>query len=394
MRVYALRVRFSDAEIRQSNDLQVLLALGVVGIAFLAAVLTSALGFRYIVGRPLNLLMRAIEDTAATGERHLVDLRAADELGTVIDAFNDLQRREFERRRELATAHGRLRAAHDRLRDSQGELQQLNRSLEARVRSRTEELEQKIVEVEAANRAKSDFLANMSHELRTPLNAVIGFSEIMIFDKADALRPDKYREYAGDIHESGVHLLAVINDILDIAKIESGTRAIFEEDVDIEIVVADCLRLIQERADSSGITLDTDLAAAGAVVCADLRICKQMLINLLSNAVKFTSAGGRVTVASCIDADGDLLLSVADTGMGIAAGDLKRVLEPFIQAETGLARKYQGTGLGLPLVNGFARLHGGTLTLESTPEVGTVATIRLPAERVLQTREETCREAG
>ncbi len=376
--VYALGFRFSDAEVRQANNLQVIVALGVIGIAFIVAVLTSAVGFQYIVNRPLRLLLQAIEHTAATGERTTVDVRTDDELGTVIAAFNDLQERDIARKRALD-------AAHDRLSDSQEELTQVNRSLEARVRERTAELEEQIIEAEAANRAKSEFLANMSHELRTPLNAVIGFSEVIIQDESGRLGIDKYREYAADIHSSGVHLLEVINDILDIAKIEAGKHELYEQQVDLKQIVAACVRLMQERAGSGGVELQVEAndGTDNIVLWADMRACKQMLINLLSNAVKFTEAGGRVTVGRRVGPSGDLLLTVADTGIGIAPENIRKVVEPFFQIDGSLARKYEGTGLGLPLVKAFAEMHAGSVDIESELGAGTIVTIRLPAKRLL-----------
>ena len=374
--VYGLRLRFSDAELRQANNLQIYVALGVIGIAFVVALVTSAFGFQRIVSRPLQLLLGAIRHSAKTGERQLVDVRTDDELGVVIAAFNGMQQRDIARKLSLD-------AATDRLHASQRELKALNVSLETRVRDRTALLEEQIVEAEAANRAKSEFLANMSHELRTPLNAVIGFSEIMIHDAAGRLGGDKYREYAGDIHASGVHLLELINDILDIAKIEAGKHTLHEQSVEIDNIIAACLRLIGERAENAMVELVRLAGGEGLALRADMRACKQMLINLLSNAVKFTEPGGRIAVGVRIDAMGDLLLSVADTGIGIDAKDIDNVVKPFFQADGSLTRRHYGTGLGLPLVKALAELHGGGVMIDSALGVGTNVTIRLPAYRVL-----------
>jgi signal transduction histidine kinase len=384
--VYVMRVRISDAELRQSSDLQVMLALGVVALAFVIALIASIFGFRHIVGRPLRLLLGAIEHAAQTGERRTVAYRTGDELGTVIGAFNELQQRDVERRRALDAVNARLRASQD-------ELTALNRSLEARVRERTAELERQKWQAEAANRAKSEFLANMSHELRTPLNAIIGFSEIILGDRAAAM-PAVHQEYVRDIRDSGAHLLEVINDILDTARIEAGRFALDEQRVALGEVVAASLLFARERAGTAGIELCVEAGMRDIVLHADARALRQMLINLLSNAVKFTGRGGRVAVAWRLGTTGDLLLAVADTGIGIAPDDVARVLEPFGQVDSGLARRHEGTGLGLPLVRSLAELHGGGIVLDSAPGVGTTVTIRLPASRVLAPAQPAARAAG
>jgi signal transduction histidine kinase len=240
---------------------------------------------------------------------------------------------------------------------------------------------------EDANRSKSDFLANMSHELRTPLNAVIGFSEII----RDALLGDHsiapYRGYAQDIYESGRHLLALINDILDMSKIEAGKLELFEEPVDLVSAIEASLRLVKDRAHQNRVAVRTELPADLPRLRADLRKIKQIVINLLSNAVKFTPEGGRVTVGAALAADGCVLLRVADTGIGISEDDLEKVLAPFGQAEGGLTRQYEGTGLGLTLTKALTELHGGRLEIESRtegPETGTTVTAIFPARRVIR----------
>jgi len=240
---------------------------------------------------------------------------------------------------------------------------------------------------ESANRSKSNFLANMSHELRTPLNAVIGFSEII---KGAMLGPDAidhYRAYAKDIHDSGRHLLALINDILDMSKIEAGKLELFEEPVKIQDAVETSFRLVRERAEKGRLTLKTEIPDDLPQLRADLRKVKQILINLVGNAVKFTPEGGEVTVAARIADDGDFLLEVRDTGIGISEDDLKVVVEPFGQADTGLDREYEGTGLGLTLTKALAELHGGTFHIESrhgTTPTGTIVRLTFPASRVLR----------
>ncbi len=237
-------------------------------------------------------------------------------------------------------------------------------------------------EAELASRSKTEFLANMSHELRTPLNAIIGFSDILIGQIFGPLSDARYADYARDIRDSGLHLLTLINDVLDIAKVEFGKVELLEETVDIVAVIESCLRLVRERAQTAGIQLDQALPPGLPCLLGDGRRLKQILLNLLSNSVKFTAAGGRVTISASHDADG-FRLAVVDTGIGIAADDLETALRPFGQIDSRLARKYQGTGLGLPLARSMAELHGGRLELRSAPGEGTTATLWLPPSRVL-----------
>ncbi|MGH6952814.1 MAG: sensor histidine kinase, partial [Alphaproteobacteria bacterium] len=221
------------------------------------------------------------------------------------------------------------------------------------------------------------------HELRTPLNAIIGFSEIMQQQTFGPLGNESYTGYVADIRDSGHHLLSLINDILDLSKIEAGRYDLNEEELDVGVVVSRCVNLIKERAKEAGLVLGIDVAKAPFALRADERAVKQMLLNLLSNAVKFTPEGGRVEVSAVIEADGSLTLSVGDTGIGIAKEDLAKVMEPFGQADSSLARKYEGSGLGLPLTEKLVRLHGGELELESEPGRGTRITLRFPPERVI-----------
>jgi signal transduction histidine kinase len=238
-------------------------------------------------------------------------------------------------------------------------------------------------QADLANRQKSEFLANMSHELRTPLNAVIGFAEVMKLESFGPLGADQYRDYVTDIRDSGQHLLNVINDILDMAKIEAGEMNLQEEVFELEPVVHSCLRLMSERARNSGLELSCDRPDAEMRLNADTRLIKQVLINLMSNAVKFTPENGSVRVAIEIEEDGGMAISVIDSGIGIAAEEIENVMAPFKQVDSKLARKYEGTGLGLSLVASMMELHGGAFELTSEPEMGTTATIRFPAERVV-----------
>ncbi len=235
---------------------------------------------------------------------------------------------------------------------------------------------------EAANRAKTEFLANMSHELRTPLNAVIGFSDIIMKEALGPAGVPQYVEYAHDINTSGTHLLEIINDILDMSKIEAGELEPNRSEFDFGRVVLSSLKLISGRAGKEGLEIVTEIPDDLPVLTADERMIKQILINLLANAVKFTPAGGTVTVSAMATEDG-FSFSVADTGIGIPEDKMSVILEPFGQADSRLERVYEGTGLGLPLVKSMTELHGGRLEIASTEGVGTTATVSLPADCIL-----------
>jgi signal transduction histidine kinase len=239
-------------------------------------------------------------------------------------------------------------------------------------------------QAELANRAKTNFLATMSHELRTPLNAIIGFSEIIEDQLLGPIGTEKYLDYVRDIHMSGAHLLEVINDILDLSKVESGKFELLEKGIDLSRVVASTIRLMRDKATRADLTIITAVPEPAPVIMADERALKQVLLNLLSNSVKFTRPGGTITIATELASNEDLEIIVEDTGIGMAPAEIPKALAPFGQLDSSLTRKYAGTGLGLPLVKSLAELHGGTLELTSTVGVGTRAIVRLPAHRVLQ----------
>lgn len=228
-----------------------------------------------------------------------------------------------------------------------------------------------------ANDIKGQFLATVSHELRTPLNAIIGFSEMLSAEDNGWLDAKKRLEYARIIHASGHHLLDVVNTLLDISKIESGAMTIEREPLDLAAMAQDCCTLMALRAETGGIALERVVGPALPAMDGDRRALKQVVLNLLSNAIKFTPAGGRVTLA--VVRDGDTIdLSVSDTGIGIAAADLPRLGDPFFQAKGAYDRSHEGTGLGLSVVRGLVGLHGGRLTVESAPGIGTRVSVRLP----------------
>ena len=234
---------------------------------------------------------------------------------------------------------------------------------------------------ESASRAKSEFLANMSHELRTPLNAILGFSEII---KSQQFGPsdERYPDYAGHIFSSGKQLLALINDILNLSKLEAGRFVLQEDDVDLVATAEACMTLVETQAHQSKIRLSMSLDDDARFIRADERRLRQILINLLSNAVKFTPDGGHVRLSSA-QTSGGLAIAVSDTGSGMTPDEIQTALTPFGQVDSKVRRKQEGTGLGLPLARQLVELHGGTFVIESKTHVGTTVTFVLPPERMM-----------
>ena len=233
-----------------------------------------------------------------------------------------------------------------------------------------------------SSRSKSEFLANMSHELRTPLNAIIGFSEALERELFGPVGNPRYREYATDIHDSGVHLLNLINDILDLSKIEAGHFKLHEDETDLDGIVASACRIVRHRAQQASISIETHLPKPAVSLMVDERALKQILINLVSNAVKFSNDCGTVSVDCTVGPRG-LCIAVIDRGIGIAEDDIPKALSPFTQLDGTLSRTHEGTGLGLPLAKHMTELHGGVLRIESKPGEGTTVFVDLPASRLI-----------
>ncbi len=306
----------------------------------------------------------------------------------------------FDAGGEFAGYHGvgsdisERKRAEDALRESERALQERVADLE-KAQRRLEEQGEDLVrlaedlkvagdEAEAANRAKSEFLAAMSHELRTPLNAIIGFSEIIKDETFGPVGSARYRDYANDINDSGQHLLALINDILDLSKVESGADELHEVLVEVPEIIESALRLVRQRADQGGIGLELDLPDDLPLLCADERKLRQILVNLLTNAVKFTDEGGKITMRAWCRTDSGFVFQIADVGIGIAPEDIPKALSQFGQVDSDLNRKYEGTGLGLPLTKALVELHGGCFDLQSQVGVGTTVTLRFPESRVIR----------
>jgi len=240
---------------------------------------------------------------------------------------------------------------------------------------------------EKANRAKSEFLANISHELRTPLNAIIGFSEVMMQGILGPIANESYVGYLKDIHDSGIDLLNIINDILDLSKAEAGKLELSEQTVDVAAVLDAVCRLMTAKIDLANLVVTTDISPKLSLLFCDRLKLKQVLLNLLSNAVKFTPPGGRIDVTATCDPERGFEITMRDTGIGIAKDDISRVLQPFEQVESSLSRSHNGTGLGLPLTAAMMELHGGTIAIDSEIEQGTTVCIRFPRERLVDSRE-------
>ena len=253
---------------------------------------------------------------------------------------------------------------------------------------------QALAEAVRANKSKSEFLATMSHELRTPLNAIIGFSDIIKRELFGSLENERYADYAKDIHESGSHLLSIINDILDLAKAESGKLQLNEHEFDLTETLEACVRMCSGRAEAGKIEMIFFGGQSEIRATADERLLLQIVANLVTNAIKFTPEGGTVRLFVSANQQKGIVITVTDTGIGIAPENIDRVLRPFEQVETSYARKHGGSGLGLPYAKRLTELHGGTLTIESELGKGTSVSVTLPAYRLVEVREARVRQGS
>ncbi|MCA1941348.1 MAG: PAS domain-containing sensor histidine kinase, partial [Caenispirillum bisanense] len=278
------------------------------------------------------------------------------------------------------------KAAIQALAEAQAQLAAHRDQLAMEVADRTADLRKARDAAEAASRAKTEFLANMSHELRTPLNAIIGFAQMI---ENDLLAPSaeaaaSYREYASNIHRSGGHLLAVIDDILDMARYDAGRLTVADERVELAPCIERAVTFTAPPPGPDAPVVMMDVPRRPAALRGDRRRIEQMLVKLLSNAVRFSPPGGSIAVRVAREAGGGLTLAVADGGIGMTPQEIERALRPFVQVDAGLGRRYEGTGLGLPLARAYAELHGATLAVDSRPGAGTTVTVRFPPDRVLE----------
>ena len=337
----------------------------------------AAMAFPILVGKDVVGVLEFF--SAERRQPHQATLDVLAQTGTQLGRVIERQRAVQARRESESALQKRVRE----LEDSRHRLERQGADL---VRM-TADLEAARDSAEAANAAKSEFLANMSHELRTPLNAILGFSEVIRDQAFGPVGSVKYREYAKDIHESGQHLLDLINDILDLSKIESGENALYEELVEVPKAIESIRRLVLPRSEAAAVEIRLALDDDLPLLRADVRGLKQILVNLLTNAIKFSHPNGRVTLeASCPD-DSGFVFRVIDEGVGMAPEDIPKALAKFGQVDSGLNRKYEGTGLGLPLTKALVEQHGGSLDVQSRLGEGTRVTVRYPAERTVSRRD-------
>ena len=356
-RSWTMVIRIDSSSVRMEVVAYVLRIIGLVALIAAGITIAAMVIVNWLVLGPVLAVRAALARAAAdpaNADAFVLPENQRDEIGDVVGALNTVFREVSGNIRRIRESEQALRATKEK--------------------------------VEEASRAKSDFLASMSHELRTPLNAILGMSELIVSEAmgpiTDKAAGEKYKDYAGDVHASGAHLLELINDILDLSKAESGKIELFPEPTEIHPLLHASLNMVRERAQGDGIELVCALPREnGPVLDIDARRIRQTVINLLSNAVKFTPQGGTVTVSLAEPPDGGIEIRITDTGVGIVAEDIDKVFQAFEQTGRDIEKKVEGTGLGLPLSRVFMELHGGTLNLESVPGQGTTARAWFPPSR-------------
>lgn len=284
---------------------------------------------------------------------------------------------------EITGVEGTAHDITDR-KNAEDELRKAHGELEVRVQERTQELKEALERVSEVSRAKSDFLANMSHELRTPMNAILGFSDMLAKEALGPMGNPRYRDYAADIYESGQHLLALINELLDLARIEARTLELRDDVVDVGALIRSAIHMCEGLGKESGVTARVAVAVSVPRMRGDELRLSQVFLNLIGNALKFTPTGGRVDVRYGTAADGGIEAVITDTGPGILPEDLERVQTPFARGRQPFVRTKEGLGLGLPLAKAFMEAHGGALDVVSNPGKGTTVTLGFPADRVIR----------
>lgn len=341
----------------------------------------------YLVSRnilaPVRQLSLAADELRGGQLTRRVNIAQDDELGNLGDTFNqmaesleqahhaliksnvELDSKVIERTLALAAANSQLGA-------------------ELTLRKHTEdELRLAIAASDAANKAKSMFLANMSHELRTPLNAIIGFSDVIKSEMFGPVGMQKYADYAKDINSSGQHLLGLINELLDISRIEAGKLELDNAEMDLHVAIGDCVRLVSNQAKAKQIMLSSNITAGELQMLGDITRIRQIFINLLNNGIKFTPENGKISIIGGKSSDGGISISVSDTGIGISPAHLPKVLEAFGQVRNSMVRAHEGAGLGLPLAKMLVEQHDGQLSIGSELGKGTTITVTFPAARVI-----------
>ncbi|PHZ83597.1 HAMP domain-containing sensor histidine kinase [Paremcibacter congregatus] len=360
------KVTFETNAALQKNFYVLLIILGA--IVFITAII-AYLFSEYLI-QPLRGLSHAAEKLGEGNLNVRVPVNRTDEIADMAIAFNRMASRLQQNMAEQKSAEKALYLLN----------KEMSRKSEA-LTLIAEDLRKTRDQARAADRAKSEFLAAMSHELRTPLNAIIGFSEMIMHEQFGAMENKKYLEYSKDINDSGLNLLTLINDILDLSKVEYGTEEVQEDYVDVDELCRGILRVIRQRAIESRIALKCTVEAKLPLLLCDNRKMKQVLMNLLRNAIKFTPMQGDVSLKCFSGEHGEMMFQIIDTGIGISPKDLPKAMSHFGQVDSGLNRRHLGTGLGLPLAKSLVELHGGTLNVHSIVKKGTTVTVTLPANR-------------